>query len=76
MLAVESEAPFDVAVFEVDEDVLLAGDLIVHDLLHKVRECRRRRRWPGRYEFTESLDFPTWALLPADAYPDIEVISR
>lgn len=76
IIAVEPEAPFDVAVFEVTEDVLMAGDLIVHDLLHKVRECRRRRRWPGRYESAEPLDFPVWALPPGDAYPDIiEVLS-
>jgi exodeoxyribonuclease VIII len=76
IIAVETEAPHDVSVFEVDEDVLLAGDLLVHDYLHQVRACRKRRSWPGRDPGVQKLDFPTWALPDGDAYSDlIEVLA-
>jgi len=65
IVAVESGPPFDVGVFAVDEDVLDAGDQLVRKLLHQVKDCRRKRRWPGRYESEESLEFPEWAL-PSD----------
>ena len=77
IIAVESAAPHDVAVFTVDEDILEVGVMEVRKLLHQVKDCRRKRRWPGRYESEESLEFPQWAL-PADTdYTTIpiEVIS-
>jgi len=76
IVAVESAAPFDVAVFAVDEDVLEAGDMLVRRLLHQVKTCRRLRRWPGRYESEESLAFPEWALPAGSDYTNaIEVLS-
>ena len=64
IVAVEVDAPHDVAVLAVDEDVLYAGEMEVRRLLRMVKTCRRKRRWPGRYEEEESLDFPEWALAP------------
>jgi hypothetical protein len=77
IVAVESGAPFDVGVFAVDEDVLEAGDQLVRKLLHQVKDCRRKRRWPGRYESEESLAFPEWALPAGSDYTNvaIEVLS-
>lgn len=76
IVAVEPEAPHDVLVYKVDEDVLLAGDLLVHDYLHRVRVCRKRRSWPGRDQGVQALDFPQWALPDGGAYSDvIEVLS-
>ena len=75
-IAVESEAPHDVMVYQVDEDVLAAGDLLVHDYLHRVRQCRSNRRWPGRDQGVQSLEFPAWALPSTGAYADmIEVLT-
>ena len=77
MIAVESSGPFDVLVYEVDEDVLFAGDEIVTKLLHELKLCRKRRSWPGRDQGVQALDFPQWAL-PADTdYTNvaIEVLS-
>lgn len=68
IIAVESQAPFDCMVYEVDEDVLFAGDELVTKLLHQVKTCRRRygkRTWPGRDHGIQTLDFPSWAL-PSD----------
>ena len=77
IIAVEVDAPHDVGVFAVDEDVLYAGGLEVHKLLHQVKDCRRKRRWPGRYTDEESLDYPEWALASDSDYTDtrIEVLS-
>jgi hypothetical protein len=76
-IAVESAAPHDVAVFTVDEDVLEVGVMEVRRLLHMVKECRRRRRWPGRYPDEESLEYPEWALPAGSDYTNvaIEVLS-
>lgn len=65
IIAVESEPPFDVAVYHVDEDVLDAGMMLVRSRLQLLKDCRRKRRWPGAYPQEESLEFPEWAL-PAD----------
>lgn len=66
IIAVEQAAPHDVAVYEVDEDTLFVGGLEARALLHRLKECRRRRSWPGRYPTVERLDFPSWAL-PSDS---------
>jgi len=73
IIAVEVEDPFEVAVFEVDEDVLFVGELEVRALLHRVKDCRRKRRWPGRYEQEEALDFPEWALASDNDLTDLGI---
>jgi exodeoxyribonuclease VIII len=60
VVVVESEAPFSVAVYEVDDDALYAGDEIVGELLQQVKGCRKRRRWPDAHEGLETLDVPPW----------------
>jgi hypothetical protein len=60
IIAVEAEEPHDVAVFELDEDQLWAGAEVVGELLARVKECRRLRRWPGRDEGAQKLDLPPW----------------
>lgn len=65
IVAVENSGPFDVMVYEVDEDVMQAGDELVTKLLHEVKTCRRRNSWPGRDQGIASLEYPVWAL-PAD----------
>jgi len=71
IIAVEQTPPHDVAVYEVDEDTLFVGGLEARALLARLKECRRRRRWPGRYPDVERLAFPEWALPAATDYTDI-----
>ena len=71
IIAVEQTPPHDVAVYEVDEDILFVGGLEARALLARLKECRRRRRWPGRYPEVERLEFPEWALPATTDYTDI-----
>lgn len=68
LIAVESEAPYDVAVFSIEGDTLTAGDEEAGRLLRRVAECRESGEWPGRYgEEERPLDLPPWVFRDADA---------
>lgn len=61
IIAVENKAPFDVAVFRYDEDVMYTADCEVGELLGRVAQCRRSNEWPGQYPGETSLYLPAWA---------------
>lgn len=61
LIAVESSAPFDVAVYEMNEDALFAGDEEVSELLLKLKTCRDTGKWPGQYPEPVELHLPAWA---------------
>ena len=61
MIACEIEPPYDVAVFDVDDDALWAGEELVSDLMRKLVACRTTRKWPGRYPTEQTLRLPEWA---------------
>lgn len=67
MIAVQNEAPYDVAVYEMPDEAVDAGRALYSRLLKRLRECRDRKRWPGVCE-SEPLRFtlPAWAELDAD----------
>jgi exodeoxyribonuclease VIII len=61
IVAVEKDAPHDVAVFDVTGDEILAGEDDVRELLGRVVECQQSGEWPGRYVAGEErLVFPRW----------------
>lgn len=60
IIAVEQDAPHDVGVFVVDDDLLYAGDEEVRELLMRARVCLEKSAWPGRYEREEPLEMPRW----------------
>jgi len=60
IIAVEAEPPHDVAVFDVDEDALYAGEEQVREMLRLVADCRKTKRWPGRYPTEQKLELPGW----------------
>jgi hypothetical protein len=62
IIAVESEPPYDVAVFRVGLDAMLAGYDLVAEYLHRLAECRASDTWPGRYPQQTELELPSWAL--------------
>ena len=60
LVAVESMAPHDLSVFELDNDVLYAGREEVLSLLIKLSYHRESDTWPGRYEEEQALQLPAW----------------
>jgi len=60
IIAVESEAPHDVGVFEIDEDSMWVANQNVHKLLERVAVCRRSDTWRGRYAEVQELSLPEW----------------
>ena len=64
IVAVESEAPYDVGVLVLDEDALYAGAEEVAGLMQKLVQCRESGAWPGRYTEKAAL------LLPAYVFGD------
>jgi hypothetical protein len=59
-IAVESDAPHDVAVYELDDDSRWAGECLVGSLLAKLKACRESGDWPGAYPAPETLTMPPW----------------
>lgn len=61
IIAVESEAPHDVAVYRLsDVDLACALDE-VRELLRRVAACRTENRWPGRFATEAELPMPRYA---------------
>lgn len=61
VIAVEAEAPHDVAVFEYGEPELDAGLNEARSLLVKLAYHREKNVWPGQYAEEQVLEFPSWA---------------
>lgn len=60
LVAVEQEPPHDVAVFTVTDDMLWVGEEKVYAALALVAECRKAKKWPGRYPSELPLELPAW----------------
>lgn len=65
IIAAEQDPPHDVAVYALSDDVLWAGEVRVREALAKVAECRKHKRWPGRYETEMQFMLPSWEF-PSD----------
>jgi hypothetical protein len=61
IIAVESSPPHDVAVFEIDDDFLWAGEVECADLMARVSASRLTHLYPGRYPEKTPLSLPAWA---------------
>lgn len=60
-LALQSVPPYDVAVFNVPEDVLTVGRVKYEEAIDKVIACRESKSWPGASPDEEELRLPAWA---------------
>ena len=67
IIAVEVEPPYDVVVFRLSDDALIAGDQLVGDLLAHVASCRERGEWPGRFATEQELYLPPWMVVDPDS---------
>ena len=73
LVAVESAAPYDVAVFELDGDALQAGREKVDELLARLAECQASGQWPGRYEAERALELPFYVFADDNDAEDLGV---
>ena len=65
-MAVESEPPYDVALFEPCEESRYAALEDVRKLMARLAECQRTQRWPGRYDEPRMLKAPAYVLMTDD----------
>jgi len=61
IIAVESSAPFEPAVFSIPEDVITQGREEYQQLLQRLAECEETNNWPPALETESDLSLPTWA---------------
>jgi hypothetical protein len=66
IIACEKTEPFDVAVYEVGEDIIAMGRAEYCRNLRRVKECRESDEWPGVVTGVQALELPQWA------YEDID----
>jgi hypothetical protein len=60
VIAVEADEPYDVGVFEIDDDFLYVGEETVRGLLHLVAKCGAEKKWPGQYQGVQKLRGAPW----------------
>jgi hypothetical protein len=68
IIAVESVAPHDVAVWTPDADSLSVADDEVTRLLRLLAECRATDKWPGQYPEETEIRAPRWAFNEEDEF--------
>lgn len=63
LIAVQNTPPWDVAVYDVPEDVLVIGEQQAETALDRIAACRTEGRWPGMASDGEiTLRLPAWAV--------------
>lgn len=63
--AIEKKAPFDCAVYDLDEEALLVGRRQNHAALARFAECLRSDTWPSYSAATTTLSLRPWAAMAA-----------
>ncbi len=61
-VALESEPPHGVSIFQVDDDTHKAADALIEAWLHRVKRCREAQSWPSYPEDVLQLSAPKWWL--------------
>jgi len=62
VIAVENEAPYDVAVYQLDDEALAVGRSIYQRLMRRLVECIEADYWPGCAPDVQTLRVPRWAV--------------
>ena len=65
-IAVEKEAPYAVAVYELDENAMVEGQRLTARDLRRIVNCRQQESWPGYGDGLTMLSLPTWAFYGND----------
>lgn len=62
IVAVETSAPYAVAVYELDALALEEGERLCQRAITTIAECQRAGRWPGYGDEIQRLGLPRWAV--------------
>lgn len=66
IVAVETEVPYDVAVYQLSEDALHFVGEELDELAATLVRCRAENKWPGKFDAVQELNMPRWA------FPSVE----
>jgi exodeoxyribonuclease VIII len=66
IIAVDSAAPHDVAVYELSADALWAGEQAWRSWMQRLAACEAEGQWPGQSPGLEVLELPAWAYGSSD----------
>jgi hypothetical protein len=72
LVAVEKTAPYDVAVYRLNDEWLALGDEACARAMSRILECRKTDAWPGIVTGEMELDLPAWVELPEEDMDDLE----
>jgi hypothetical protein len=61
-IAVEKTAPYAVAVYELDDAAMAAGDELRQRDMRVIADCQATKEWPGYGDDCQTLSLPSWAL--------------
>ena len=68
-VAVESSAPYAVAVYRAPPELLELGRGLYRKALERLEACEASGKWPGYSEAVVTLQVPQWAFGGAEVYP-------
>jgi PDDEXK-like domain of unknown function (DUF3799) len=75
-IVVESKPPHAVAVYRINDDILLTGEENYNAMLLKLDECERTNEWPGPEPEETELLMPSWYFsAPQDDISDLGLIA-
>lgn len=61
ILAIESTAPYEAALYRIEDEAIEAGRVELHDLMSRYFECQERGEWPAYPETIQTIGLPRWA---------------
>ncbi len=68
IIAVETQPPWDCAVFRLPSHFLEAGRQLYETYLRRFRSCTELDEWPGRFPGVTTLELPRWAMGEDEGY--------
>ncbi|MEK6880139.1 MAG: hypothetical protein AABY22_11045, partial [Nanoarchaeota archaeon] len=60
-IAIESEPPYEVAVYRLMEAAIEYGELEIRNLLLEIAKCQKTGIWPGYADEVQDIALPPWA---------------
>jgi hypothetical protein len=77
VIAAETRAPHETAVYSVPDDVLRIGQQQIQKWIEMLTRCEESGKWPESIEGEQVLELPSWAMPGGDfSFDDLEPIAR